>query len=48
VNLFSLYAIYTEERDMEKREGTRRLIELFEKDGIPRTVSINRRNVAKP
>jgi hypothetical protein len=47
VNVFSAYAIYTEEMELEKRDGTRRLIELFEKEHIPRAVAIGRPNVAK-
>ncbi|OAI41076.1 hypothetical protein AYO40_03865 [Planctomycetaceae bacterium SCGC AG-212-D15] len=46
VTIHSLYAIYTEERDLEKREGTRHLVELFEKHKIPRTLDIARPNVA--
>jgi len=46
IAIYSLYAIYTEERDLEKWEGTRRLIELFEKHHVLRTVDIARPNVA--
>jgi len=47
VTIYSLYAIYAEERDLEKRKGTRHLIELFDQLHVPRTLSINRPNVAK-
>jgi hypothetical protein len=47
VTVYSIYAIYAEERDLEKREGTEHLIALFEKYHIPRTVTVGRPNVAK-
>jgi len=46
VNFFGVYAIYTEERDLEKEKGTQHLIELFQQHNIPLHVDLQRPNVA--
>ncbi len=46
VQVYSIYPLYTEERDLEKREGTMALIERFQKHHVSRTVDVNRPNVA--
>lgn len=48
VDFFSVYPIYTEERDLERAEGAYRLVELFQERDIPRYIDPDRPNVAKP
>ena len=46
--LFWAFPIYTEERDLERREGVEVLVKLFQKHKIASTIQIGRKNVAKP
>jgi hypothetical protein len=46
VVFYSLYPLYTEERDFEKTKGTIKLLELFQKHGIGTVVDLRRPNVA--
>jgi hypothetical protein len=44
---YSLFPLYTEERDFEKRKSTGHLLHLFQKHEIDTVVDIHRPNVAK-
>jgi hypothetical protein len=44
---YSLFPLYTEERDLEKRKSTEHLLHLFQKHDISTIVDIHRSNVAK-
>jgi hypothetical protein len=46
VNFYDVIPLYREERDLRETSGTVRLLELFEKYGVRRTVDILRTNVA--
>lgn len=46
VAFYSLYPLYTEERDFEIEKGTAQLLSLFQKHKISEIVDINRPNVA--
>jgi hypothetical protein len=46
VQFYSLYPLYTEERDLEKQKGTRHILKLFQQHGIGKVVDVKRRNVA--
>jgi hypothetical protein len=47
VAFYSLYPLYTEERDLEKKKGTKHVVELFQKYKISKVVNVERLNVAK-
>jgi hypothetical protein len=47
VAFYSLYPLYTEERDLERKKGTAHLLRLFQKHGISSVVDIRRPNVAR-
>jgi len=44
---YSLYPIYTEERDLEKEKGTEHLVRLFQKHNISTVIDVHRPNVAQ-
>jgi hypothetical protein len=48
ITVYSLYPIYTEERDLERAEGVVRLVELLEQHAVRSWVDIKRVNVAMP
>jgi hypothetical protein len=48
VVFYTLFPLYTEERDLEKEKGTPHLIRLYQKHGISQVVDVQRPNVAKP
>lgn len=43
---YTVFPLYTEERDLEKLKGTPHLLRLFQKHGIGRTVHVQRASVA--
>ncbi len=45
VNFYTLFPLYTEERDLEKQHGIAHILELFEKHRIGRAVDLARPNV---
>jgi hypothetical protein len=47
VAFYTLYPLYTEERDLEKREGIAMLLKLFQERKISRIVDLHRPSVAK-
>lgn len=47
IQFYTLFPIYTEERDLEAREGVVRLVERFQERGIDLVVNPKRPNVAK-
>ena len=46
VTFYTLFPLYTEERDLEKAEGVVHLMEVFEKGKIKPVVNLTRPNVA--
>lgn len=46
VVVYSIYPIFTEERDLERSKGTAHLLRLFEQNAIDTIVNVNRGNVA--
>ena len=46
IRFYMVYPIYTEERDLERSEGIRRLVELFQEHSIDTVVDLDRLNVA--
>jgi len=46
VSFYTLFPLYTEERDMEKLKGTAHILKLFEQYEIPKAVDVKRPNVA--
>jgi len=46
IAFYTLFPLYTEERDLEKKQGTAHLLQLFQKHKIGTLVSVKRKNVA--
>ena len=46
VNFYAVVPIHTEERDLEVRDGTARLLDLFEEQGVSSVVDVDRPSVA--
>jgi hypothetical protein len=47
IAFYSVYPLFTEERDLEKQKGVEHLLKLFQEHDISMTVDLNRVNVAK-
>jgi len=47
VVFYTLTPLYPEERDVEKREGIARLLDLFDRQEVEKVVNVQRRSVVK-